>query len=135
MVWTGFALLVLLAQDVIAQTGSARGSDFLRFACSQLVVDRVDPLVNPGLVPASHMHQIVGGSSFNATVEFSKVRALKFVLTSHRWILLLSIHLRYPSAPPANCLRTSAITGLLRFTFNLPRMVHSKEFPRWRTVV
>lgn len=68
MVWKALALLALFSQDVVAQTGSAKGSDFLRFACSQLVVDRVDPLVNPGLVPASHMHQIVGGSSFNATV-------------------------------------------------------------------
>ena len=70
MIRKALALLVLLSQDVVAQTGSAKGSDFLRFACSQLVVDRVDPLVNPGLIPASHMHQVVGGSAFNATVGF-----------------------------------------------------------------
>jgi hypothetical protein len=62
------ALAALLAQDASAQTESARGSTFLRFGCSQLVVERSDPLVNPGMIPATHMHQIVGGSSFNVTV-------------------------------------------------------------------
>ncbi|KAF6758264.1 hypothetical protein DFP72DRAFT_808158 [Ephemerocybe angulata] len=32
----------------------------LRFACSQLVVERFDPLVTPGMV-SPHLHQIVGG--------------------------------------------------------------------------
>ncbi|KAK0650748.1 hypothetical protein QBC41DRAFT_389973 [Cercophora samala] len=36
----------------------------MRFACSQLVVDRIDPLVNPGSIPSPHLHQIVGGNSF-----------------------------------------------------------------------
>ncbi|VBB86879.1 Putative protein of unknown function [Podospora comata] len=41
----------------------------LRFSCSQLVVDRLDPLVNPGQVPSPHLHQIVGGNSFNVTMD------------------------------------------------------------------
>jgi hypothetical protein len=41
----------------------------LRFECSQLVVDRIDPLVNPGSVPSPHLHQIVGGNSFNASMD------------------------------------------------------------------
>lgn len=40
----------------------------LRFQCSQLVTERLDPLVNPSLLPSPHLHQIVGGSSFNATL-------------------------------------------------------------------
>jgi hypothetical protein len=35
----------------------------VRFHCSQLVVERLDPLVDPGLIPSSHVHQIVGGVS------------------------------------------------------------------------
>lgn len=31
----------------------------LRFSCSQLVVERLDPLVNPGQLQAPHLHQIV----------------------------------------------------------------------------
>jgi len=58
----------LLAREVLAQTGSARGSDFIRFGCSQLVVERTDPIVNPGMLFSPHLHQIVGGSSFNVTV-------------------------------------------------------------------
>jgi hypothetical protein len=33
----------------------------VRFHCSQLVVQRLDPLVEPGQIPSSHVHQIVGG--------------------------------------------------------------------------
>ncbi|KAH9882299.1 hypothetical protein J1614_000535 [Plenodomus biglobosus] len=38
----------------------------LRFECSQLVIDRLDPLVSPGSIPSPHLHQIVGGNSFKA---------------------------------------------------------------------
>lgn len=41
----------------------------LRFQCSQLVVERLDPLVNPGVMPSPHLHQIVGGDSFNASMD------------------------------------------------------------------
>jgi hypothetical protein len=41
----------------------------LRFGCSQLTVQRLDPLVNPGLNPSPHLHQIIGGNSFNVSME------------------------------------------------------------------
>jgi hypothetical protein len=41
----------------------------LRFQCSQLVIDRIDPLVNPSVIPSPHLHQIVGGNSFNASLS------------------------------------------------------------------
>ncbi|KAJ9138321.1 Nucleoside diphosphate-linked moiety X motif 17 [Coniochaeta hoffmannii] len=41
----------------------------LRFQCSRLVIERLDPLVNPGVVGTPHNHQIVGGNSFNASME------------------------------------------------------------------
>ncbi|KAK3296441.1 uncharacterized protein B0H64DRAFT_461580 [Chaetomium fimeti] len=41
----------------------------LRFQCSQLVIERLDPLVSPGSIPSPHLHQIVGGNSFNATMD------------------------------------------------------------------
>ncbi|KAB5550772.1 hypothetical protein GE09DRAFT_1059339 [Coniochaeta sp. 2T2.1] len=41
----------------------------LKMSCSQLVVDRIDPLVQPGIVGSAHLHQIVGGNSFNATMD------------------------------------------------------------------
>ncbi|KAH7416742.1 hypothetical protein BKA64DRAFT_768408 [Cadophora sp. MPI-SDFR-AT-0126] len=40
----------------------------LRFGCSQIIIDRVDPLVNPAQIPSPHMHQIVGGNAFNASI-------------------------------------------------------------------
>ncbi|KAF2193918.1 hypothetical protein K469DRAFT_617659 [Zopfia rhizophila CBS 207.26] len=41
----------------------------LRFACSQLTVDRIDPIGAVGLAPSPHLHQIVGGNSFNTTMD------------------------------------------------------------------
>ncbi|KAN0110544.1 protein of unknown function (DUF1996) domain containing protein [Hyaloscypha variabilis] len=55
--------IALLAHHVAAQ------GNMLRFACSQLVVDRVDPIVQPGIPYAAHLHQIVGGNSFNLTMD------------------------------------------------------------------
>ena len=59
--------IALLATALLAQ--SVAGQNMLRFACSQLVVDRVDPLVNPGMLYSPHLHQIVGGNSFNITMD------------------------------------------------------------------
>jgi hypothetical protein len=62
MQWSTLAAVALLSQNAAAQ-------NMLRFACSQLVVDRVDPIVNPGLAYTPHLHQIVGGNSFNLTMD------------------------------------------------------------------
>ncbi|KAJ0108817.1 hypothetical protein J7T55_011308 [Diaporthe amygdali] len=40
----------------------------MRFECSQLTIERLDPLVQPGSVPSAHVHQIAGGNSFNASM-------------------------------------------------------------------
>ncbi|KAK3487885.1 uncharacterized protein B0T23DRAFT_323285 [Neurospora hispaniola] len=42
----------------------------LRFGCSTLSIQRLDPLVEPGRLPSSHVHQIVGGNAFNVS-DFS----------------------------------------------------------------
>ncbi|CAO2650810.1 Nn.00g091070.m01.CDS01 [Neocucurbitaria sp. VM-36] len=69
MLWQLATLLVLRAQDVLAQGAKLGASDFIRFGCSQLVVERTDPLVTPGMNPSPHMHQVVGGNSFNLTMD------------------------------------------------------------------
>jgi hypothetical protein len=46
-------------------SGCCATAAMLRFQCSQLTIDRIDPLVDPGQVPSSHLHQIVGGNSLN----------------------------------------------------------------------
>jgi hypothetical protein len=51
MLWNSLAALALVASS----------HALIRFGCSQLVVDRLDPLVNPGLTPSPHLHQIIGG--------------------------------------------------------------------------
>ncbi|KAK1758748.1 hypothetical protein QBC47DRAFT_356675 [Echria macrotheca] len=54
------------AAALAAQLGAAQ--ELMRFGCSQLSIDRIDPLVSPGSLPAPHMHQIIGGNSFNVTM-------------------------------------------------------------------
>jgi hypothetical protein len=60
------ALTFLGAAQAQNQT---RGAAMMRFACSQLTVERLDPLVNPGLEGSPHTHQIVGGNSFQAEMK------------------------------------------------------------------
>jgi len=62
MQWKALALALLV------EHGSGQLS-MMRFSCSQLTIDRVDPLVNPGSIPSPHLHQIVGGNSFNASMD------------------------------------------------------------------
>lgn len=40
----------------------------LRFPCSELTIQRLDPVVQPGVAPSSHVHHIVGGNAFNMTM-------------------------------------------------------------------
>jgi hypothetical protein len=42
---------------------------YLRFGCATLSVQRLDPIVEPGRVGTAHIHQIVGGNAFNATMD------------------------------------------------------------------
>lgn len=55
MRWVHLTALVFAVQNAQAM---------LRFSCSELVVERLDPLVNPGVVGSPHVHQIVGGNAF-----------------------------------------------------------------------
>lgn len=64
MQWKALALALLV------ERGFGQGMfPMMRFSCSQLVVDRLDPLVTPGSIPSPHLHQIVGGNSFNASMD------------------------------------------------------------------
>ncbi|USP82705.1 hypothetical protein yc1106_09979 [Curvularia clavata] len=58
-----------VATALLALANHAFAQNMLRFACSQLVVERTDPLVNPGMKYTPHLHQIVGGDAFNITMD------------------------------------------------------------------
>lgn len=51
----------LLFHAGLAQAG-------LRFACAMSSIQRLDPIVEPGSIPSGHLHQIVGGNAFNASM-------------------------------------------------------------------
>ncbi|KAH9206028.1 hypothetical protein DL95DRAFT_429735 [Leptodontidium sp. 2 PMI_412] len=62
------------------------GEAVVRLHCSQLVTERLDPLVSPGLTPSSHVHQIVGGNSFNATMSPTKDMPGESTCTSCQYV-------------------------------------------------
>ncbi|KAH9225052.1 hypothetical protein DL95DRAFT_473852 [Leptodontidium sp. 2 PMI_412] len=67
MLWSPFTIVTLIGGGLPAIR--AQQAAMMRFACSQLVVERLDPLVSPGIIGSPHTHQIVGGNSFNATMK------------------------------------------------------------------
>jgi len=72
------ALLLAALAEASPQFGGSGGSrsTMLRFGCSQLVIDRIDPLVNPGQAPSPHMHQVVGGNTFNVSMPSADIGEL-----------------------------------------------------------
>lgn len=65
MQWKTLALsLALVPQDAHAVPSNGlmarqfAQAAMMRFQCSQLVIDRIDPLVQPGQLPSVHMHQV-----------------------------------------------------------------------------
>ncbi|KAK3348968.1 hypothetical protein B0T25DRAFT_609353 [Lasiosphaeria hispida] len=62
---------LVLAAVVEAQF--MQGLNHLRFGCSQITIERLDPLVDPGRMPTPHMHQVVGGNAFNASMPSTDI--------------------------------------------------------------
>ncbi|KAI0528216.1 hypothetical protein F5B22DRAFT_632646 [Xylaria bambusicola] len=56
--------LALLVPNVVA---------LLRFSCSQLVTERLDPLVNPGVTGSPHLHQVIGGNAFRPLMDLKSL--------------------------------------------------------------
>lgn len=56
-----------------AALAAAPAHALLRFYCSQLVVERLDPLVNPGQVGTPHVHQIIGGVCQKGYLTIGKI--------------------------------------------------------------
>jgi hypothetical protein len=69
MLWTSLASGALLEPSIHA---------LLRFSCSQLVIERLDPLVNPGVTGSPHLHQV-----YTYVVRLSGAKCL-FAITDHR---------------------------------------------------
>lgn len=69
-------LLFAALAEALPQGGGGSGYTMLRFGCAQSVIDRIDPLVNPGQMPSPHMHQVVGGNAFNVTMESTDISKL-----------------------------------------------------------
>ncbi|KAG9232511.1 hypothetical protein BJ875DRAFT_404779 [Amylocarpus encephaloides] len=69
LVLVSFAALA----QAVPQAGGFGSSTMLRFGCSQIVIDRIDPLVNPDQLPSPHMHQVVGGDMFNVTIPSADI--------------------------------------------------------------
>jgi len=73
MLWTTLLAFSALAEAAPSWWKRQGSTTMLRFGCAQVVIDRLDPLVNPGQAPSPHDHQIVGGNAFNASMTTGDV--------------------------------------------------------------
>jgi len=71
MYW--FTIFFIAAAEAIPQLQLPPGLNHLRFGCSQITIERLDPLVNPGLIGTPHTHQVVGGNAFKASMPNSDI--------------------------------------------------------------
>lgn len=67
------ATALVLGNGVLSQgsgppEGCCSTAAMMRFSCSRLTIERLDPIVQPGVLGSPHNHQIVGGNSFNASM-------------------------------------------------------------------
>jgi hypothetical protein len=69
-------VLPLILPLTSAQPSAYAGLNHLRFGCSQITIERLDPLINPGMIPTPHIHQVVGGNAFNASMPSSDISKL-----------------------------------------------------------
>ncbi|KAG4027427.1 hypothetical protein MFRU_030g00630 [Monilinia fructicola] len=70
-----FKLSKTLALALLGSLFSPASTTFVIQCYSRLVDERVDPVASPGLVPASHVHAIAGGSGFRANMTYADARA------------------------------------------------------------
>lgn len=122
MQWKALALALLVGH------GSGQGMlEMMRFSCSKLVIDRLDPLVNPGLIPSPHLHQIVGGVSgfylFINSSSQSRYRNREAdrsrTHSTLPWTRRTTISPQTQHAPAALSRKTFPTTGLRSYTSEL----------------
>ncbi|KAK0708909.1 hypothetical protein B0T21DRAFT_405199 [Apiosordaria backusii] len=64
--------------------GQGFSSTMLRFGYSEVVLDRINPLVEPGGLLSAHVHQVVGGNAFNVTMPYTDISKLATCTTYTR---------------------------------------------------
>ena len=131
MVWRRLAAAALLMHDATVAAQNVNVGKLLRFSCSQLVIERSDPIVNPGSNPSPHTHQVVGGNSFNFSVGTPPRHRWSGAGYAHwksRWTMRPWTRPPCPRARAAPMPRTSAITGQLVCTSSLPKMARTRWY-------
>ncbi|KAK4185502.1 hypothetical protein QBC35DRAFT_465555 [Podospora australis] len=102
MKWKRTLTSLIHARLVPSALSQGVSTQALTLACSQLVFDRIDPYVlppsslarthdltsiitsieSPGTIGSNHLHQIVGGNAFNATMPFGEDPAAQSTCTT-----------------------------------------------------
>jgi hypothetical protein len=62
--------LLYLSGSALAQ----QGPYFVLGSGAPLSIERIDPLLSPGKVPSQHVHSVVGGNGFAATMNFAQTQ-------------------------------------------------------------
>ena len=127
-----------LAQ-AMPQGFGGQGFTMLRFGCAQNVIDRIDPLVNPGQAPSPHMHQVVGGNAFNITMQSTDISKLATCTTCgysedvsqdgkmYAWCIMADrVDDSFPTTGPRTC-TSRHVTEPTSVCLKFPTGKHSNE--------
>jgi hypothetical protein len=79
-------LLAGVTDAYVSQRQISAGLNHLRFGCSQITIERLDPLVNPGQFPTPHMHQVSDLTS--GDFELADTERLSAVMRSTQQLLV-----------------------------------------------
>lgn len=58
----------------VAPAMAQQGYYFVLGSGMPLTIERVDPALSPGLTPSQHVHSVVGGNGFAATMDFAQTQ-------------------------------------------------------------
>ncbi|KAL2110448.1 hypothetical protein VUR80DRAFT_1163 [Thermomyces stellatus] len=142
--------VILLAGVAEAQFGFGGGFGglaHLRFGCSQLTIERLDPLVNPGQAPTPHMRQVIGGNALNASIPSEDISEIATCTTCgpaddffNYWTANVyfrarnGTYKRVPQIPNRflfNDRFTTQTDGGVTVLLHLPRTWRSYRIPAW----
>ncbi|MCJ1440494.1 MAG: hypothetical protein MMC23_000978 [Stictis urceolatum] len=68
---SAFGLVAALAAPALAQQGPYF---VLGGGGMPLVIERLDPAISPGQIPSNHVHSVVGGNGWSATMDFAQTQ-------------------------------------------------------------
>jgi hypothetical protein len=73
-----FPIMAKILYTLILNTVSVKAQQGAYFVLEgggmPLVIERADPILSPGIIPSNHVHSVVGGNGFAASMDFAQTQ-------------------------------------------------------------